>query len=316
MPEALIAALDELDRRVTRRPAHDPAFSAELDRLLRTYTGRPSPSPRRSGSPSTPAARGCCSSARTSTTPARTRSTTCSARRCSTQRMGKTAGHRRDRRGPARRRHRDRRARCSAWSASSTWARRTPAGRRSTSPGCGCSAPRSCRSPPGQPHAQGRDQRGDARLGDQRRHDALPARHASPGPHPFPMMVRDFQRVIGDEARAQVLDADRPAARRRRGLRRRRLQRDRHLPRLPRRPVASRLFGFEAGGDGVETGRHAATHHRRVAGRAARLALLRAAGRGRARRSSRTRSRPASTTPASGPSTPGCTTPAARRTGR
>jgi len=26
------------------------------------------------------------------------------------------------------------------------------------------------------------------------------------GPHPFPTMVRDFQRVIGEEARAQVLD--------------------------------------------------------------------------------------------------------------
>jgi tryptophan synthase beta chain len=28
------------------------------------------------------------------------------------------------------------------------------------------------------------------------------------GPHPFPMIVRDFQRVIGDEARAQCLDAE------------------------------------------------------------------------------------------------------------
>jgi tryptophan synthase beta chain len=27
------------------------------------------------------------------------------------------------------------------------------------------------------------------------------------GPHPFPAMVRDFQRVIGDEARAQMLEA-------------------------------------------------------------------------------------------------------------
>src|SRR3712207_7029238 len=26
------------------------------------------------------------------------------------------------------------------------------------------------------------------------------------GPHPFPAMVRDFQRVIGDEAREQLLD--------------------------------------------------------------------------------------------------------------
>jgi tryptophan synthase beta chain len=78
------------------------------------------------------------------------------------------------------------------------------------------------------------------------------------GPHPFPMMVRDFQRIIGDEARAQVL-----------GL----------VGRLPDAVAACvgggsnamgifagflddvdvRLHGYEAGGDGVETGRHAAT---------------------------------------------------------
>ena len=28
------------------------------------------------------------------------------------------------------------------------------------------------------------------------------------GPHPYPLMVREFQRVIGDEARAQVLQAE------------------------------------------------------------------------------------------------------------
>src|SRR5438874_8307899 len=28
------------------------------------------------------------------------------------------------------------------------------------------------------------------------------------GPHPFPMMVRDFQRIIGDEARAQCLETE------------------------------------------------------------------------------------------------------------
>ena len=78
------------------------------------------------------------------------------------------------------------------------------------------------------------------------------------GPHPFPMMVRDFQRVIGLEARQQILDA---AGR---------------LPDavlacvgggsnaigifhafIPDEAVA--LIGCEAGGDGVETGRHAAT---------------------------------------------------------
>jgi tryptophan synthase beta chain len=78
------------------------------------------------------------------------------------------------------------------------------------------------------------------------------------GPHPFPVMVRDFHRVIGLEAREQVLA--------------------RH-GRLPDAVVACvgggsnaigifhpflddpgvRLVGFEAAGDGVATGRHAAT---------------------------------------------------------
>ena len=77
------------------------------------------------------------------------------------------------------------------------------------------------------------------------------------GPHPFPAMVRDFQRVIGIEARAQMLD----------------------LGGLPDAVIACvgggsnaigifdaflddadvQLIGCEAAGDGVETGRHAAT---------------------------------------------------------
>ncbi len=78
------------------------------------------------------------------------------------------------------------------------------------------------------------------------------------GPHPFPAMVRDLQRVIGDEARAQVLEL---------------------TGRLPDAVAACvgggsnaigifqafvgdegvQLYGFEAAGDGVETGRHAAS---------------------------------------------------------
>ena len=77
------------------------------------------------------------------------------------------------------------------------------------------------------------------------------------GPHPFPMLVRDFQRVIGVEARQQCLDL---------------------VGRLPDAVVACvgggsnamgafhafipdasvALVGCEAGGDGIETGRHAA----------------------------------------------------------
>ncbi|MCP5206662.1 MAG: tryptophan synthase subunit beta [Hahellaceae bacterium] len=77
------------------------------------------------------------------------------------------------------------------------------------------------------------------------------------GPHPYPMLVRDFQSVIGREARQQVLEKE---------------------GRLPDALVACvgggsnaiglfypfigdesvKMYGVEAGGDGVETGRHAA----------------------------------------------------------
>ncbi len=77
------------------------------------------------------------------------------------------------------------------------------------------------------------------------------------GPHPFPEMVREFHRIIGDEARAQVLE---------------------RVGRLPDALAACvgggsnalglfnaflddegvALFGFEAGGEGIESGRHAA----------------------------------------------------------
>jgi len=78
------------------------------------------------------------------------------------------------------------------------------------------------------------------------------------GPHPFPAMVRDLQKIIGEEARQQVLDL---------------------TGRLPDAVVACvgggsnaigifhaflddedvRLIGYEAGGEGADTDRHAAT---------------------------------------------------------
>lgn len=78
------------------------------------------------------------------------------------------------------------------------------------------------------------------------------------GPHPFPTMVRDFHKIIGEEARKQVLAL---------------------TGKLPDAVLACvgggsnaigifhafipdegvRLIGLEAGGDGIETGRHAAT---------------------------------------------------------
>jgi tryptophan synthase, beta subunit len=81
------------------------------------------------------------------------------------------------------------------------------------------------------------------------------------GPHPFPAMVRDFQKVIGEEARQQVLDL---------------------TGRLPDAVMACvgggsnaigifhaflddadvKLYGIEAAGDGVDTPKHAASIER------------------------------------------------------
>ena len=78
------------------------------------------------------------------------------------------------------------------------------------------------------------------------------------GPHPYPMMVRNFQSVIGDEARAQILEVE---------------------GRLPdylvacvgggsnaaglfhpfERDTETRFVGVEAAGSGIDSGHHAAT---------------------------------------------------------
>jgi tryptophan synthase beta chain len=77
------------------------------------------------------------------------------------------------------------------------------------------------------------------------------------GPHPFPMMVRDFHRVIGVEAREQVLALtgklpDAIAACVGGGSNAIGI----FHPFMDDASVA--FWGYEAGGDGVETGRHAA----------------------------------------------------------
>jgi len=86
------------------------------------------------------------------------------------------------------------------------------------------------------------------------------------GPHPYPLMVRDFQSVIGREARAQILEQE---------------------GRLPDALVACvgggsnsiglfhpflsdssiRMIGVEAGGEGNELGQHAARFNTRGGGR-------------------------------------------------
>ena len=125
------------------------------------------------------------------------------------------------------------------------------------------------------------------------------------GPHPFPSpgpLLRARHRRRGPRP---VPRADRRAARRGDRLRRRRLQRDRPLRRRSSTTRSVRIVGFEAGGDGVDTARHAATIH---AGRSAcSTAPAPTCSRTRtARPRSRTRSPPGSTTPASAPSTPTC----------
>jgi tryptophan synthase beta chain len=80
------------------------------------------------------------------------------------------------------------------------------------------------------------------------------------GPHPFPTMVREFCRGIGDEARAQCLEQygalpDAIAACVGGGSNAIGL----FTAFLDDEDVA--IYGFEPGGDGFETGRHAATIH-------------------------------------------------------
>jgi len=77
------------------------------------------------------------------------------------------------------------------------------------------------------------------------------------GPHPYPMMVRDFQRVIGDECRVQMpeMTGRQPDAviacvgggSNAMGI---------FYPYID--DTAVRLIGVEAAGDGLDTGRHAA----------------------------------------------------------
>ncbi len=78
------------------------------------------------------------------------------------------------------------------------------------------------------------------------------------GPHPFPVLVRELQRVISTEARQQMLDdhgalPDYVAACVGGGSNAIGMFYDF----IPDQSV--KLYGFEAAGDGVETGRHAAT---------------------------------------------------------
>ena len=85
------------------------------------------------------------------------------------------------------------------------------------------------------------------------------------GPHPYPTMVRDFQAVIGDEARAGS------CARRGCPMRASRASAAARTPSgcstRSRDDAGVRLIGVEAGGEGIASGRHAARFADPVMGR-------------------------------------------------
>ena len=236
--ETLMPLILELER-YWNEAKTDPAFKAELDHLNKHYTGRPSP----------------LYFAERLTAASRRRQDLFQARRAQPHRLaqdqqlprpdparqahGQDAHHRRDRRRPARRRlgHRVRRASaCLAWS---IWAR--PTSQRQ--------APNVFRMkllgaevrPVTSGHGTLKDAMNEA-LRDWVTNvdDTYYLIGTAAGPHPYPEMVRDFQSVIGREAQGADAGSRRPAARHDRRSCRRRLQRHRPVPPVPRRPLGAR----------------------------------------------------------------------------
>ena len=78
------------------------------------------------------------------------------------------------------------------------------------------------------------------------------------GPHPYPTIVRDLQRRIGDEAAAQLVEVGGPPAGPRARLRRRRLERDRAAGAVHRRADASASRSPRRPATASRPGRHAA----------------------------------------------------------
>ena len=186
----------------------DPAFRAELDALLRDYAGRPSPLTEchRLGD----AARAAAAAQARGPQPHRLAQDQQRARPgAAGPADGQAAPRRRDRRRPARRGHGHRGRPARAWSARSTWARSTSSARRSTCSACSCSAPRSSRSTSGSRTLKDavNEAMRDWVATVETTHYCL---GSVMGPHPYPWMVREFHRVIGDEAREQCR-APRPA---------------------------------------------------------------------------------------------------------
>ena len=213
MPETLVAPIEELERAYFAA-RDDDGVPAELARLLRALR-RPADAALRSAAArrERSAARGSSSSAKISRTPARTRSTTRSARRCSPSRMGK-------RRIVA----------------------ETGAGQHGVATATACALlGLECHVYMGAEDMARQAlnvfrmrllgaEVSDVDAGSRTLKDAINEAMRDwvtnvadtyyllgsvLGPHPYPLMVREFQSVIGREARAQMPRAGRPAARRR-----------------------------------------------------------------------------------------------------
>ena len=254
-----------------------PSFTRELDALLRRLRrSADAPVGSRRGSRHTPADRASFSSAKTWRIPARTRSTTRSARPCWPVGWGRRASSRR-RAQDSTASQRRRPARCSGCECHvymgaedmarqslnvfrmellGAEVRRVDAGARTLKDAI---------------NEAMRDWVGTVS-------DSYYLLGSVLGPHPYPLMVREFQSVIGREARAQCLET---------------------VGRLPTAIVACvgggsnamgifdafiddrdvRLIGVEAGGHGIEPGRHAARFAGGAVGRAPGHAQLRPPGR-------------------------------------
>ncbi len=277
VPESLIAALDRAGRRLHRRedrsrlpgrarrpardvhgPAEHPHRGAALRRARRRRAGRPQargPQPHRLPQDQQRARAG-----------------------AARQAPGQDPAHRRDRRWTARGRDRDRRC------ALRHGVRRLHGRGRHRAPGAqrrphAPAGRRGRRRDHGLAHPQGRHQRCAARLGRERRHDALRARHRRRPPS----LPGHGARLPQDHRRGGACTgarAHRSTPRRGHRVRGRRQQRHRHLPCLPRRSVRGPLR-LRGGGRGTPHRPSRGDHDEGTPRGAPRRPLVPAAGRGR-----------------------------------
>ena len=232
-PEALVAALDELDV-AWREAMADPAFVVRV----RDHP----PGVRRHAQPALP--RRAPLGPGRSPHPAQARGPQPHRRPQDPQRAGPGAADQADGQDPGHRRDRGRPARCRQRHRGCLLRARLHrlhgrGGHPPPGPQRGAHAAAGSHGDPrrgGQRHPEGRHQRGPARLGRQRRPHGVPLRHgrrAAPVPeHGARLLPRHRRRGAG-----AVPGSVRPAARRGGRVCRRRVQRDRHVHRLPARRV-------------------------------------------------------------------------------